>query len=80
MSYSYQHSFNSQLNALPKSQRRDAKLAQIAEQDRQQVGTPSYRPYNHYTAPGTTSPTHGRPMTMDPNYVSGIGDGAVVNP
>jgi hypothetical protein len=80
MSYSYQTSFNATLDALPKSQRRDYKLTNIAKVDRQQVGTNSYRPYNQYTSPGTVAPTVGRPMTIDPKYVSGIGADAVVNP
>jgi hypothetical protein len=80
MSYSYQQSFNATLNALPKDQRRDYKLANIAAVDRQQVGTDSYRPYNQYTSPGEVAPTVGRPMDIDPKYVSGIGSTAVVNP
>ena len=63
MSYSYQQSFNATLNALPKDQRRDYKLANIAAVDRQQVGTPSYREYNQYTSPGTVAPAEGRPWT-----------------
>lgn len=63
MSYSYQKSFNAILNALPKDQRRDYKLANIAAADRQQTGTPSFREYNEYTSPGTVAPTEGRPWT-----------------
>lgn len=80
MSYSYQKSFNAAQNALPKSQRKAAKLANIAEIDRQQKGTNSYRPYNQFTAPGTVSPTQGHPWTIDPKYVSGIGITAIINP
>ena len=63
----------------PKSERRDLKLG-IAETERQDVGTNGYRPYNIYTSPGTVSPAVGHPWTLDPNYVSGIGADAVVNP
>lgn len=78
MSYSYQRSFNAQMRALPKNQRKAAKLA-IAASDRQQVSTPSYRPYNIFTPPGSTVPTVGRPMDIDPRYISGIGANAIVN-
>lgn len=80
MSYSYQQSFNATLDALPKADRRAYKLENIAEVDRQQVGTNSYRPYNQFTDPGTTSPTVGRPWNLDPSYISGIGATAVINP
>ena len=63
MSYSYQQVFNATLNALPKDQRRDYKLTNIAAVDRQQVGTPSYRTLNQYTSPGTVSPAVGHPWT-----------------
>lgn len=76
----YQTVWNATLNALPKSQRKDYKLQNIAAPERQKKGTNSYRPYNQYTSPGTHSPTTGHPYTKDPKYVSGIGKDAVVNP
>ena len=71
---------NAILNALPKDQRAAYKLANIAAIEKQQVGTNSYRPYNQFSAPGTVAPTEGRPMTVDPKYISGIGATAVVKP
>lgn len=47
---------------LPKSERRDLKLA-LAQTKRQAVGTNGYRPYNVYTSPGTKSPAEGHPWT-----------------
>ena len=49
-------------NHLPKSERMALKLA-IAQTKRQAVGTPGYRPYNTYVAPGTHSPVAGHPWT-----------------
>lgn len=43
--------------------KRDIKLGMIAQVERQQVGTNSYRPYNVYVSPGTTSPDEGHPWT-----------------
>jgi hypothetical protein len=59
MSYSYQKSFNAAQHALAKSQRGAAKLA-IAQQDKSQTGTASYRAAH---IPDTTlhSPVPGRP-------------------
>jgi hypothetical protein len=70
------------MDALTKAQRREYKLEQIAEVDRKQVGTPSYRPLNQYTTPGTQSPAVGHPWTIDPTWdtTSGIGAGATVTP
>jgi hypothetical protein len=46
--------------------KRDIKLGMIAQVERQAGGdtsSPSYRPYNVYTSPGTLSPTDGHPWT-----------------
>lgn len=68
------------MKTLTKAERRDFKLENIAEVDRQQVGTPSYRPLNQYSSPGTYSPEVGHPWTIDPGWdpTSGIGENAVV--
>ena len=50
---------------LPKSERRDLKLA-LAETKRQAAGTQGFRPYNIYTPPGTVSPAEGHPWTKLP--------------
>ena len=50
---------------LPKSERRDLKMA-VATTKRQATGdttTTAYRPYNVYTSPGTVSPAEGHPWT-----------------
>ena len=62
---------NAQADASPDQSRtarakikRDIKLGQIAQVERQAGGntsSPSYRPLNKYTAPGTTSPVVGHP-------------------
>ena len=64
MSYSYQTSFNAAQNTLPKAQRKAAKLNNIAKIDRNQVGTPSYRPLNKIIGSGTVSPTPGHPWSL----------------
>jgi hypothetical protein len=81
MSYSYTKSFNALMLTLTKEERRDYKLEQIAEVDRQEVGTPSYRPLNQYSSPGTYSPAVGHPWTLDPGWdnTSGIGENAIVS-
>ena len=66
------------MKTLTKAGRRDFKLENIAEVDRQQIGTPSYRPLNQYSTPGTYSPDVGHPWTIDPGWTSGIGETAVV--
>lgn len=44
--------------------KRNVKLNQIAKVERQQAApSPSYRPYNKYTTPGTVSPATGHPWT-----------------
>jgi hypothetical protein len=82
MSYSYQQSFSAYMKTLTKAERRDFKLEQIAEVDRQQAGTPSYRPLNLYSPPGTVSPTVGHPWTLDSGWddTSGIGANAITAP
>lgn len=47
--------------------KRDIKLGMIAEIERQANGnelSPSYRPYNVYISPGTSSPTLGHPWLI----------------
>lgn len=53
--------WNSILNSFPQSQRKFVKLLWIAEQERQKVGTPSYRILNVFA--NTVSPTQGHPWT-----------------
>ena len=51
----------------PALTKRDIKLGMIAQVERQAGGdtsSPSYRPYNVYTSPGTVSPAEGHPWTL----------------
>lgn len=53
--------WNSILNSVPQSQRKSLKEIWIAQQERQKVGTPSYRNLNVYI--GSVSPAVGHPWT-----------------
>lgn len=57
----YKTIWNPILNALPQNQRGAYKCANIAQVERQKVGTPSYRILNVYV--GTVSPVVGHPWT-----------------
>lgn len=57
---------NSISTHLPKSDRKDLKLA-LAQTKRQTTGTPGYRQYNVYEAPGTVAPEEGRPWLLYPS-------------
>jgi hypothetical protein len=52
--------------SIPKSNRRDLKLA-LAAAKRQQVGTNGYRQFNVYESPGTVSPEEGHPWLLMPS-------------
>lgn len=43
--------------------KRDIKLGMIAQPERSDPNTNSYREYNTYSSPGTVSPTVGHPLT-----------------